>query len=568
MTRLEWTRFEGNDTEAVVAMCINREHPNSVRITPSRGDGGIDILDRGAAADGGDVVYQVKRHTDPLSTKQKNDAEESLLRLKSDPRWGQLNVTTWYLVTPWDPTPEADLWLQQIASQHSLTATWRGLTHVEALATKYPEVIDYYLHGGRDRIEEAYQTAMALMGLGNGHNSLDVPATVERVKLAVRALDTDPHYRYELRFGEGEFAAAASRPGLVMTQFSGTEDNGPWTAVDIIARCAASVDERPISISGAFTVTAGSDFEAAMKDFFAYGTSFTSPEGAYAGTIDAPGGLGGPLENAQVFTFPLNDDLGVNPNVHVQIIDPDGNVLASADLDRIERSRGSKGVRTVHKEIHRVFTVEDRFDVASTGSTRSLRFGDFAGQPVDAVLNAFKFVAHCQAPNVGRRSIRGTPPQLGRVDTNWAFAFPQDAQQMLDVTVQMLEHLATVQAHSSALVRVPDFDALSEDQARSWAVAARLLEGEDVWFTYPDGDPLFVGLEPNIIYTDGPLSVMSPFIVEIGEQKIDFGHLEMWLDEPTIVDSRESDGQTIYAVTTPGRKARYHRAGDTSIAPN
>jgi hypothetical protein len=44
--RVEWRRYEGDDVEAVVAMMLNREHPNSVRITPSQGDGGVDILDR------------------------------------------------------------------------------------------------------------------------------------------------------------------------------------------------------------------------------------------------------------------------------------------------------------------------------------------------------------------------------------------------------------------------------------------------------------------------------------------------------------------------------------------
>lgn len=42
MTRVEWTRLQGNDAEAV-AMFVNREHSNSVRMTPSRGDGGVDI---------------------------------------------------------------------------------------------------------------------------------------------------------------------------------------------------------------------------------------------------------------------------------------------------------------------------------------------------------------------------------------------------------------------------------------------------------------------------------------------------------------------------------------------
>lgn len=66
MSRVEWTRFSGEDVEATVAMLINIEHPDSVRIKPSKGDGGVDILDRTAGPDGTDVVYQVKRYTAPL----------------------------------------------------------------------------------------------------------------------------------------------------------------------------------------------------------------------------------------------------------------------------------------------------------------------------------------------------------------------------------------------------------------------------------------------------------------------------------------------------------------------
>jgi HJR/Mrr/RecB family endonuclease len=77
MTRVEWTRYEGDDIEAVVAMFINREHPNSTRITPSVGDGGVDILHRGAAG-GKDVVYQVKKFAAPLSKGQYKQVRKSL----------------------------------------------------------------------------------------------------------------------------------------------------------------------------------------------------------------------------------------------------------------------------------------------------------------------------------------------------------------------------------------------------------------------------------------------------------------------------------------------------------
>lgn len=194
--RVSWDRYGADDVEAVVAMLINREHPNSVRITPSRGDGGVDILDRGAAKDGGDVVYQVKRYTAPLDDKQKGEVKASLARLldpkTGDPRWRSLNVTEWRLVTPWDPTPEAFTRLHGAALPYAVTAHWDGLTTVEQLAAKYADVIDYYLFGGRTRVQDAYTQAMALMALGGESTAtLTVPEVSERIASAFKMLDHD-----------------------------------------------------------------------------------------------------------------------------------------------------------------------------------------------------------------------------------------------------------------------------------------------------------------------------------------------------------------------------------------
>ena len=44
MARVEWTRHEGDDIEAVVGMFICSDLPNAVRVRPSQGDGGVDIF--------------------------------------------------------------------------------------------------------------------------------------------------------------------------------------------------------------------------------------------------------------------------------------------------------------------------------------------------------------------------------------------------------------------------------------------------------------------------------------------------------------------------------------------
>lgn len=562
MTRVEWTRLEGNDVEAVVAMFVNREHVNSVRITPSKGDGGVDILDRGAGPDGADEVHQVKRYTEPLSPKQKGEVEESMNTLMQDPRWAELNVKVWYLVTPWDPTPEAEAWLRGAGSAHGITAVWRGLTYVEQLAAKYPDIVDYYLHGGRNQIEEAYKTVAAFFGVEQDGKSLDVPEIVKRIEKALPSLDTDPHYRYELRFGEGPLPDVSSRPNLVMSWLAGDVHGGRWTAVDIIARCAASVHERPITVTGKFVVESGSDFEKTLRDFVSYGAPFTSPQGAYQGEIDAPGGLGGSLDRATVTTLPVTDDLGHNPELHLEVLDPNGTVLAAVDVDRVDLSQGTDGIRVVLEELHHVFTIEDRYNLTEKTAKRSMRFGDFTGAPVGAVRSALHFLSHCRPPNVGRLSVRHTPPELGVSDTNLGFEWSAETLQALTGMVNAVDSLAVIQRHTSTPIRVPAFDDLPPGQVKSWRSAAKILLGEDVTVTYPAGHCLIVELDADITAPEETFGIAVPWTVDIGEQSIELGHMEAWLTSPTLVERKEHEGRTYHALTTPDRSVRYRRPHD------
>lgn len=400
---------------------VNREHPNSTRITPSRGDGGVDILDRGAGPGGTDVVYQVKRYTEPLEKKEKDAVEKSLTTLMKDPRWASLNVEEWHLVLPWDPSPEADKWLQDFGKEQGVKPIWNGLTHVEALATKYPEVIDYYLHGGRSRMEEAYKVVATALGGANTAGGLSVPAVQDMVGTALRTLEDDPHCRYEHRFGSGDMPPFSSRPGLVLHMASQDNATGKWTVVDVIARCAASTFERPILIDGSLKVESGGDAHKAFQDFVSYGSPSQSPDASFSGKLDAPGGLGRPLDDATVAAWSTNKDLGDDPELHLEILAPDRKVLGAVDLDRIERSHGTEGYRVVLQETNGVFEMEDRYNLSGSDSSRRLTFNDLTGMPATKVLSAVTFLSHCHSPNVGRLSRRYTPPERGILDSNLAF---------------------------------------------------------------------------------------------------------------------------------------------------
>ena len=390
-----------------------------------------------------------------------------------------------------------------------------------------------------------------------------MPGVAERIGKALPTLGADPHYRYELRFGEGPLPGMSSRPGLVMTWIAGDVKGGRWTAVNIIARCAASVQERPITVTGQFITERGSDFETTFRDFISYGTPFTSPESAYQIEITAPGGLGGHIDRATVMLFPIADEVGDNPQLHLEVLAPDGTVLAAADVDRTGRSQGEDGLRVVLEEVHHVFTIEDRYNLSGMSITRTMRLGNLTGQPVSAVRPALEFVRHCGPPNTGRTSVRYTPPELGTTDPALGFNWSEEATRTLTGLFDAIDSLAVIQRHTSAVIRVPGLAAIPPGQAKNWFIAAKILRGEEVTMTYPKGRCIIVVLDTDIAAPEGEFGITTPMIVAVGEQRVDLGTTEVWLSNATLVERRQHEGRMHYAFTTPDRTVRYRRPAES-----
>lgn len=569
MGLVEWTRLEGGQTEAVVAMLVNREHPNSVRITPSRGDGGVDILDRRAGPLGTDHVYQVKRYTaedqasgDSLDARQKAEVENSLKALTTDPRWKDLTVNEWHLVVPVNPSPEAEHWLQELGRTYGLTAIWHGLEYLEQLAAKYPDVVDFYLHGGRAEILKAYQELNALVATGALPEDLTVPQVTARIQAALATLDHDPHYRYEYRFGEGappKPPTSEERPGIAMHFASLDGETGRWITVDVIARCAASAGERPITISGAFNAEPGSAFAQHLSDFFTFGTPFTSPEGAFEGSIDAPGGLGGELRGGTLTLGPADGaDLGNDPELHFEILDENDAVIAEADVHRTERSTGpGGGIRVMLEEDIGVFTLETRADLVQGRAHRTVKLGDPTGVPVARARAALAFATEMHAPNRLRVSVRDTPPARGVTDPFIAFDWDKELLEELAKFLRALELLEFLQEYSSAVIRVPDFDTVTTKHVRDWRIAGAIIRGEKVTATYPEDHAMTVALDPSTTIPTGTFSIALPFQTEVGDQLVDLGMYETVLTDPTLIDSTERDGLVHHRFTTPDHKVEF-----------
>lgn len=561
---VEWTRLEGGQVEAVIAMFVNRDRPTSVRITPSRGDGGVDILDRGAGEGGTDVVYQVKRYTEKLTSKQKTEIKDSLTRLITDKRWQDLSVREWRLVTPWDPSPEAETWLQDLGYPE-LRKVWLGLTWADQQAAKYGDVVDYYLHGGRALVEQAHADVMALLGADRAGDDLSVPEVHSRLQRALQVLNHDPHYRYEHRFGEGSpppYPKHGDRPGLVMHTQVVEPDDGAWSSVDIIARCAASVEERPITIEGSFTARRGSELAGQLDAFYTYGAPFASPEGSFDGFVDAPGGLGGTVTGAAVWVGPVADaDLGDNPELHLEVLDPDGTSLAGVNVRRVERSRGpGGGVRVVLEEEHGLFSIEDRYDLRAGRSSRSVQAHDWTGKPVVPTHAGALFLSNLHSPNRLRFSVRHTPVALGLIDAGTGFDWGDDADESLKAVVGLLEALSRLQTHASTGVLVPDLAGVTRDAYASWQRAAALLDGEELVATYPEGSCVLVVLDGEVEFTEEQsVRILLPFQIQVGAQLIELGHHEAVLDNPTVLERRTEGSGVLHAFATPDRTVRWRR---------
>jgi hypothetical protein len=549
MTLVEWTRIEPGQVEAVVAMLLNRERPTSVRITPSRGDGGVDILDRGAAEGGGDVVYQVKSYTGSIGAREKASIKDSLDTLRSDERWAGLSVVSWRLVAPLNPSPEAENWLLDLGAGAGLPTVWHGEDFVEQLAAKYPDVIDYYLRGGAARIKEAQAEVFALVGL----ERVDVTASFEevtgRIQTALGVLNHHPHYRFEVRFGAGEPPLEQDRPGLVLRTVRGERPGGDWVSVDVIARCAASTAVDPITISGTITAERDSDLARDYEAFVVYGAPFVA-KGAFTGALVAPGDLGGPIENASVWAGPTSDaDVGDDPELHLDLLDRDGNVVAEVDVDRVEVTRGQHGgLRAVLREVNGIFELEDRLNPQELSGTRQLHITGITGIPVAAALVGLRFLAAMEPPNRLRVSRRHGSRARGVIDDR-AFTRREDQQKFFRAAVQRLELLGTLQEHADPVIRTPDFARVPNEQIWTWHVAATLLRGEALIGTIEEGHGLHIGLESEVD-VDDTFAVTARHVVQVGDQQVDLGYYELLLENPTLVNRVAVEGGFRHVFTT------------------
>jgi hypothetical protein len=514
MTRVEWLALGGDEVETLLANLIYNHDGRAVRIRPSQGDYGIDIVIPAAADATKWDVYQVKKYARNLTPGQKTKIVESFGRVLVGMLRRNVPLNDWYLVLPLDPTLENYLdWLQEVPelaieklqkdkkldpqlsddeveqirtwlAVPDRIIGWKGLPFCESLVADYPYVVDYYLHGGRERLREAVSDVARLLRRDSSVREFDEAETSSEEKTALlepgeitehfarldRVLDTDPHYRYDYSI-DSRPPDPMFEPGLVAAKQLRIRDDR-WLTFKIYARSAQSLEERPIPLKLTLQFEPDSASHESFKDWLKYGKPF---EGDATVESDLPGGLGTEHLAGRVVMMP---DEGEEQRFHnrQQIVGPDRSVLAEVRYTLTSSSGPQRtGIRAHGQDESGLLEVESLFDVESQYGTMNYTLKPLAGVVASRALPAITFARHLCAPNILR--IAG---EYGPLEDQLELTGPGTI--VTEDVADVVRDLAIIQGQTSVPVVIPNFleESYTIEDIKEIRRAALLIEGHTV----------------------------------------------------------------------------------------
>lgn len=414
MSRVEWTRYNGDDIEAVVAMFISGDYPAAERINPSVGDGGIDVLVRTDKT----RVYQVKKFTGPLSTSQVSQVKKSIDRLCTDPRVAHLKVDEWHLVMPWDATLETKKWVTDYTTGMGLPEPiWDGLTQCDFWASKYPHVVDYYLGGNAERIREMALSIVQGLRLNkikeDDLQSRDIAGFADELKEIVTVLNReDPFYSYGIHVepqiktpGREDVREALTniKPGVIFSSLMG--DNHVSVRVDVYVKNQVALQLNPLKINVVMTAAPESDEATAIQNFKKFGSPMELSTGV-SGSSMFPGGLGGDFEDAGVSLLPASDIPEGERELRLVLFDDADRQIDSLVVHRQYTTTGiptegggARGMESRLIDNHGILEVLLRLDVDEQTSEMATMAHPPDGKLAVDVLPVLRFFQKLRAPN-------------------------------------------------------------------------------------------------------------------------------------------------------------------------
>lgn len=556
MGRVEWSALSGDEVEAVLSNLLYNAYERALRIRPSQGDFGIDVIVPNEEDCQTWDVYQIKKFAQNLTANQKSQVEASFRRVLVALVRRGVPLNSWCLITPLDPTLDNLLdWFSKMPEEASkalaadkdlkLTGAekkeisawlttpgrvigWKGLDFCQKLAGDYPYVVDYYLHGGRERLREAVAEVAQLLGRDislrdqdPGRHSTERAAALlqpgelrEHLLRLDRVLDTDPHFSYghSLELNRPDLQPEPNLVAATQESIPG----GRWLTFKIYQRSAQSLDERPIPLELEFDFEGSAEDRTAIELWRKYGKPF---EATASFKAHLPGGLHGEAAAARVQVSPADGEETQFRN-RLRIVAPDGAVLAELAFAMASTTgMDATGAWTHGTDDSGTLATEGLLDATAMSGTINFTVQPLIGIEANTAVAAVTFASHLVSPNLLQvAGAYGDFHDYSPVGSRAPLVPPAVAH--------VVQALATIQTRTSTPVLVPDVAALSPKELGMIRRAASLIEGRTVVGTWPDivFDKLpDVELDPFGHYQ---IAVTEPLIVPLNGQAVVLGGVE------------------------------------------
>ena len=358
----------------------------------------------------------------------------------------------------------------------------------------------------------------------------------------------DPHFFYDFAVtGSPPALPSKTPPDLVASETR--EIDGNYITFNVHARCAESLNERPVTAAMQLVAEPGSDEHRELEEFFKYGRTPDRPIRAKNVTVDMPGGLGMNNGLAEV----LMHDAGAPGEPferRLSILSPTDEVLASVDLTLYppvsnhdgtgfsNRGHDSTGVL----QIETLTTTGPPIDMTLRLSRR-----DIAGHYPDKIEPALAVIDAFRGPNRFRlEPIRGSAGGVG--ETIPSSIGDDESRDLNRLFLRYIRALVVIQRHTPIELKVPAFETLEDLNISNVLRAARLLNGETVGIVWKNFQMV---LNLGDSFPEGPVSVVvaQDLSVGVGAAQIDLGHVRFAIEAAQVVDSEtDANGQTVATV--------------------
>jgi hypothetical protein len=547
VSRVEWSRLDGELCEGVLGVLLLRRHPTAQRVRPSRGDRGVDVY---VPTGDGWVVYQIKSFTGALTSSQKRQIRKSWTRFRALVDERRLTIIAWHLMRPENPTWEDDAFLTDLTTGAPWPCTWRGLDVCDELAAAYPDVIDYYLRDGKERLEHVLRAHLTAAGFaqrtaGDPIAPAATTATLHAVHAAINAVD--PHYRYDFGVTERPPGSDPSdrywptpRPAVTDDLVASVTRYDVDRAVTfhVFHRFAQAHEERPVPMSFHVIAEPGTAEYHAWQDFLDFGIATPDPLPVDGLSLGLPGELGTTDSPGLVRLGP--SDSGQPPiRWTLRILDAERRQVASIEMEGGPPARGLTGRGwSLHLHDPRgAISLLLKVETETGATTYHLTHLPLFGKAPHDLLPGMRIAAAFCAPHTIELG-RAGGPSLAEAMTLTGPANPAFTQ-----VVGMLENLATIAQHTYTLVTVPEMPHVIA-QARDWELAARLLRGETLTGTAPpmavDAGDLAVAVGDLFATT-----LEDPLTVDVGTSTIELGSVVRTYTPMRVVSVCDEDGRVL-----------------------